>query len=136
MQQIVGVTLQRYDVQSLTLPERGPNQHQLPEEIIAQEWRDEQLEPLRLPIFQILLPQPLNCQFWLDTLDFIHSFGNGPVFNHLPFVLMPFYDNDALLPLSTTPQAGFRSGLSRYAEIVEDDLELEDAEDVALPPGA
>ena len=133
MQQIVGVNVQRYDVQSLTLPERGPNQHQLPEEIITQEWRDEQLEPLRLYIFQILLPNPTKCQFWLDTLDFIHSFGNGPVLNHLPFVPMPFYNNDALLPLLTTPQAGVCSGLSRYAEIVEDVPKLEDVKDVLLP---
>ena len=82
------------------------------------------------------------CQFWLSTLDLIYSFSNGPMFNHLPLVPMPLYNNDALLPLPTTPLAGFCLGLSCYAKIVEDALELEDAleiedaEDVPLPPGA
>ena len=48
---------------------------------------------------------------------------------------MPFYDNDALLPLPETPHARFCSGLSCYAKIVEDALELEDAKDMPLPLG-
>ena len=47
MQQIVGITPQRYDMLRMLMPDRGLNQLRLPVETIAQNWRDEALQRLR-----------------------------------------------------------------------------------------
>ena len=117
------------------LHERGPNQHKLWEEIIAQEWQDEHFQCLRPNIFYLILTQSPICQFWLVTLDLIHSFDNGLVFVHLPLVPMPFYHHEALLPLPATPHARFCPTLSLYAKIIEATPKLKDIEDVPLPLG-
>ena len=68
-------------------------------------------------------------------LDLIHSFGNGPIFVHLPLVPIPFNNHKALLPLPTTPQVGFCLGLSHYVTIIEDAPKLAGAKVVPSPPG-
>ena len=107
MQQFMGVTPQRYCILSMLVPERGPNQGRLPEEVLAQEWRDESLQALGQDIMQALLPLPPTCQFWITTLTYLNNFGNAPSLVDLPLVPMCYHDANALLPLPATPLAGF-----------------------------
>ncbi len=134
MQQIVGITPQRYDLLNIIMPEQGPNQRRLPEEIISQGWRDEGLQRIQPDITQILLPRAPTCQFWIDTLNHLHTFGNGPCLVNLPVVPMPYHDANALLLLPATPQDGFCSGLSRYAESIEAPPSLDMNADQSAPP--
>ena len=69
---------------------------------------------------QDLWPHAPPCYFWDTTLTYLNTFGNGPYLVDLPIIPMHYHDADALLPLLATPLLGFHSGLSRYAETIED----------------
>ena len=67
MQQVMGVTLQRHDILGVQIPEHGHNQRRLPEEVTAQEWRDDTLRLLTPPVVQLPLPQEPTCVFWQNV---------------------------------------------------------------------
>ena len=46
---------------------------------------------------------------------------------------MPYFSQEALLPLPPTPEAGFRTGLSSQAEVIDDNNSLVGV-DKAAPP--
>ena len=119
--QVMGISYQRHDAQSVTNPSRGTNQARLPPEAEAQTWRDEQLRDLPDPILQILLPRPPTCYFWRITTDFMASFQNQSILNNLSAVLMPYYNPDASAPLPDTPRDGFQTGLSLQPTTVDED---------------
>lgn len=133
MQQIVGITPQRYDLLRVTMPDQGLNQLRLPAETSAQLWRDEAIQRLRQPILRVLLPQEVTCQFWINVCIRLRPFPNRPILADLPVVPMPYYNEEALLPLPQTPAEGFRQGLSWYAEVLTDNIDVE-GEDEVPPP--
>lgn len=118
MQQIMGVTPQRYNVVAVMNPERGPNQRRLPEEQRAQEWRDNHLSILQRPISQVLLPQPTQCEFWRDVSTYLNGIQNHRFLYALPTVPMPYFNDEALLPLPESHRL-LRHGLSLYPEVID-----------------
>ena len=108
----MGVTPQRHSILEVRVPKRGPHQRRLPEEEQAQEWQDDSLSLLRPPILQILLPRASTCIFWQNVSAFLNSQGNQRHLFHLPIVRMPYFSEEALLPLPPTPKDGFCTGLS------------------------
>ena len=130
MQQIVGITPQRYDMVRVLMPDRGLNQRRLPVETIAQNWRDEALQRLRQPIFRVLLPPEVTCAFWINVCIRLRPFPNRPILVDLPVIPMPYYNEEALLPLPQTLADGFLRGLSLFQEVITDTIE----EDEVPPP--
>ena len=120
LKQIVGITMQRHDHQSVHNPVRGELQPREPSEIHVQSWRDTQLLRLPQPILHILLPRAPECQFWSGKLDYINSFRNRPILHSVNYIPMPFYSEEAFYPLPPTPQEGFCSGLSLQPSTVDD----------------
>ena len=120
MQQIMGVTPQRHNYSAVMGPDRRPDQHRLPEEERAQAWRDATIRLHTPPILQVLLPQENTCQFWHNVSESLDQFQNHRCLFSLPTVPLPYYSEEALLPLSPTPEAGVRTGLSLYPEVVDD----------------
>lgn len=116
MQHILGVTPQRHDVISVVLPERGLNQMRLPEEIRAQQARDDLLQNLEPPILQILLPPENTCDFRELMSTRLTPTGNLRFLYTRPAIPLPYHSPQALLPLPSHPGAGFLSGLSLYQE--------------------
>ena len=47
---------------------------------------------------------------------------------------MPYYNEEALLPLPQTPADGFRRGLSLFQEVITDTIDIEEEEDEVPPP--
>ena len=47
---------------------------------------------------------------------------------------MPYYNEEALLPLPQTPGDGFRRGLSLFQEVITDTIDIEEEEDEVPPP--
>ena len=48
---------------------------------------------------------------------------------------MPYYNEEALLPLPHTPAAdGFRRALSLFQEVITDTIDIEEEEDAFPPP--
>ena len=134
MQQCVGVTPQWHNILAVRMPERGHHQQRLPKEIRAQQWRDALSENLRPPILQVLLPQKITCQFWIGVGTLLEQLQSQPYLVHLPVLPMPYFSEEALLPLPPTPQAGFCTNLSLQQEVTEDCLQVENAEVDELPP--
>ena len=122
MKQVVGVTMQRHDHQSVHNPARGELQPREPREVIAQTWRDTQMLRLPQPILQVLLPRAPECQYWSTKLDYFSSFlvRNQPILHSVNYIPMPFYSEEAFYPLPRTPQEGFRSGLSLQASAIDE----------------
>lgn len=133
MQQCVGVTPQRHDILAVRMPERGHHQQRLPKEIRAQQWRDSLIENLRPPILQVLLPQESTCQFWIGVNTLLEQLQNPPYLVHLPVLPMPYFSEEALLPLPPTPQAGFRTNLSLQQEVIDESLQIEHVQVDELP---
>lgn len=125
MQQIMGVTPQRHSILEVIVPVRGPNQRRLPEEATAQEWRDDTLSLLAPPTLQILLPQGSSCVFWQEVSEYLSQFGNNRCLVNLPTVPMPYFSEEALLPLPPSPEAGFCTGLSLHPEVIDDVIQAE-----------
>lgn len=117
LQQIVGVTPQRHDIISVIAPDSGLQQRRLPIEQRAQEWRNEQQELLVPTLLHTLLPPESNCRFWVHVCSYIELFPyNENCLLNLPTITMPYYNDEALLPLPSCPERGFRSGLSIQQE--------------------
>ena len=85
-----------------------PQRHSILEER-AHKWRDDSLSLLRPPILQILLPRASTCLFWQNVSAFLNSQGNNRHLFNLPTVPMPYFSEEALLPLPPTPEDGFRT---------------------------
>ena len=119
LQQIMGVTPQRHDIASIIAPKSGPRQQILPKEERAQEWRDGNLQLLLPPILQVLLPPVSTCVFWLDVSNHLGQFQNQRCLFNLPNVPMPYHSEEALLPLPSTPGAGFRTDLSLHPKAID-----------------
>ena len=122
LKQIVGITVQRHDHQSVHNPVRGELQPRELCEDRVQSWRDAQIARLPQPILQILLPRAPECLFWRAKMDYINAFRarNRLVLTSLPMLYMPFHSEEAFHPLPRTPQEGFRSGLSLQASTVNE----------------
>ena len=129
MKQIIGITMQRHDHQSVHNPARGELQPREPREMVTQTWRDTQLLRLPQPILQILLPRAPECQFWSKKLDFFNSFGNRPVLRSVNYISMPFHSEEAFHPLPRTPQEGFRAGLSLQPSVLDEAGVLDSSSD-------
>jgi len=114
MQEIIGITPQRHSFIAVTFPERGQNQRRLPKEQTAQDWRDNNLGYSAHPILNILLPNESSCEFWNLIGEYLEEFGNRRSLLRQTTLPMPYFSEEALLPLPPTPEAGFRRGLSLY----------------------
>ena len=135
MQQIVGITPQRYDMVRVLMPDRGLNQLRLPVETIAQNWRDEALQRLRQPILRVLLPPKVTCAFWINVGIRLRPFPNRPILVDLPVILMLYYNEEELLPLPQTLTNGFRPpGLLLFQEVITDNIAIEVEQDEVPPP--
>ena len=130
----MGITPQQYDMLHVLMLDRGLNQLRLPVETIAQNWRDEALQRLRQPILRVLLPPEVTCAFWINVCIRLRPFPNRPILVDLPVIPMPYYNEEALLPLPQTPADGFRRGLSLFQEVIIDTIDIEEEEDEVPPP--
>lgn len=136
LQQVVGITPQRHDRASVTNPVRGGRgQYRLREETRAKRWREENLARIPQPILQILLPQRSSCPFWANMEDYLLQFQNQQCLVNLPTIPMPYYNEEALLPLPASPQEGFRSGLSLYPVAIDEDHPGSEEEDPVQEQG-
>lgn len=133
MQQIMGVTPQRHNVMAVVNPERGLDQRRLPEEQRAQEWRDNNLNILRPPILQVLLPQPTQCEFWINVSTYLDQVQTNQFLHHLPTVPMPYFSEEALLPLPEFHRL-LRHGLTLYPEEIDIPTEAANDEEPTSPP--
>ena len=130
LKQIIGVTPQRHSMVEIYSPERGFDQVRLPEEDVAQDLRDSNLERLHQSILQRLLPEPIECTFWNEILPYLEMFGNGNnILAYPPTIEMPFYTNAALLPLPSAPSDHITSFQS-----TSDELTLNSQQDEDIPP--
>lgn len=116
MQQLMGVTLQRYSSLDVIFPDHGTNQRRLPEEQIAQDWREDTITVLGRPT------QETSCIYWQNVRDILGRLGNNRCLLNLPTVPMPYYNEEALFPLPPSPEDGFRTGLSMHPEVIDANL--------------
>ena len=131
LKQIIGVTPQRHNIVEIYSPERGVDQVRLPNEDVAEELRDSYLEQLHQPILQRLLPGLIECTFWNQILPYLEMSSNSnDILAYPPTIEMPFFINEALLPLSTTPS----DHITLFQSISDElNLDISQEEDISPP---
>ena len=103
----------------------------LPEEIRAQQARDDLLQYLEPPILQVLLPQENTCDFRELMITRLNPTENLRLLSNRSAIPLPYHSPQALLPLPSHPGVGFLSGLSLYQEELQD-IVPEDS--TSIPP--
>ena len=83
---------------------------------------------------RVLLPPEVTCAFWINVCIHLRPFPNRLVLVDLPVIPMPYYNEEALLPLPQTPADGFRRGLFLFQEVITNTIDIEEEEDEVPPP--
>lgn len=91
MQQVMGATPQWHSSLEVIVLET------------TQAWQDDTFRLLAPPILQSLIPQKTLCVLWQNVSKFLGHFGNHICLFSLPTISMPYFSNEAVLPLPPTP---------------------------------
>ena len=83
---------------------------------------------------RVLLHPEVTCAFWINVGIRLRPFPNRLVLVDLPVIPMPYYNEEALLPLPQTLADGFCGGLSLFQEVITDTIDIEEEEDEVPPP--
>lgn len=120
LQELVGVTPQRHDDQSVLYAVGGPLQVRTTLEQEVEQRRMVRYYDLTPSFYEIMLPRP--CPFRILMAEFVERFRGERCLACLPFVPMPFYDEEAMRPLPSTPQAAYDLGEPQRDEGSDGDI--------------